>query len=537
MTHVAYREDDLELEADYVVVGSGAGGASAAVTLARHGADVCVVEAGAWRDPADYPSSTYGAMRDLFDDWGTQIARGRALWPIVQARTVGGTTVINCAIAVHTPEDIFEQWERERGVTGLAERVWAHQKRLDRELHVEETGPDARGHSNRLAMLGAERVGYESHWMRRYVKGCEGAGQCLQGCKREKKQSLNLNFVPEVLERGGRVVTSAPVDGIVFDGRRAAGVRGTFRHPRTKAKGGDLRVRARKAVVVAASVTHSPCILERSGVRSPALGKYFRAHPGTGVFGVYDEPVDMNTGATQGWASMAFRSQPGMKLETLSIPFEMVASRLAGGGVELMKRLLEYRHICMWVHACRAESTGTVKNGFMNRPVVKYGLDREDMLRFRAGMVKVAETHVAAGAKKLIPGIFGLPYEIEPDQLDLIENGPLDPRAYIAILSHLFGGCVMGDDPSDAGDGPARPGARLRGPGGRRRVGHPEQPRGEPAAHDHGPRGDVRGGSPGVAFRTRRAARARRPDPTRSARASTRAAGSARRRGPARPRR
>jgi choline dehydrogenase-like flavoprotein len=452
MSHVAFRDrgQDLELEADYVVVGSGAGGAAAAVTLARGGAKVAIVEAGAWRDPEQYPSSTYGAMRDLFDDWGTQLARGRALWPIVQARTVGGTTVINSAICVRTPGDIFAQWERERGVGGdaMAERVWKRQDQVEDELCVEEVPPDARGHSNRLAMEGAEKLGYESHWIHRYVKGCEGSGQCLQGCRKLRKQSTNLNYVPEVLTHGGHVVSSAPVDRIRFDGRRAVAVEGRFEHPSTRKAGARFVVRAKKAVVVAASATHSPALLMRSGVKSRALGAEFRAHPGTGVFGVYDEPVDMNTGATQGWASTAYRVSPGLKLETLSIPFEMVASRLAGGGTELMRRLTEYRHICMWVHAVRAESTGTVKNGFGNKPVVKYGLNREDMLRFREGMYLVAKTHVAAGCKKLIPGIFGMPYEIRPDQIDILKDAPLDPRAYIAILSHLFGGCIMGSDPS-----------------------------------------------------------------------------------------
>lgn len=452
MSHVPHRDDDLELEADYVVIGSGAGGAAAAVTLARGGAEVAIVEAGAWRDPEHYPSSCYGAMRDLFDDWGSQIVRGRALWPIVQARTVGGTTVINCAICVRTPGDIFEQWERERGVGGdaMAKRVWGHQDTLEAELSVEEVPANALGHSNRLAMLGANNIPYESHWMRRYAKSCEGTGQCLQGCKARRKQSTNLRYVPEVMERGGHVVSSAPVDRVVFEGKRAVGVRGRFRHPRTRKKGGRFFVRAREAVIVAASATHSPCILQRSGVKNRALGSYFRAHPGTGVFGVYEDPVDMNIGATQGWATTAFRDDPGMKLETLSIPLEMVASRFGGGGARLMRRLAEYRHICMWVHACRAESTGTVHNGFMDRPVVKYGLDRADMLRFRAGMVMLARTHVAAGAKKIIPGISGLPYELTPDQVGLIEEGPLDPRAYLAILSHLFGGCTMGRNPDDA---------------------------------------------------------------------------------------
>lgn len=451
MSHIAYAPPGkpVEVAADYVVVGSGAGGATAAVTLARGGASVALVEAGPWRDPPDYPSSTYGAMRDLFDDWGATITRGRAFWPVVQASVVGGTTVINCAICVRTPGDIFAQWEREHGVFGggMADRVWRIQDDLERELCAELVPDAAAGRSNQLAMKGALAMAYDSHVMTRYAKGCTGSGQCLQGCKGLKKQSTNLNYVPEVLERGGDVISCAPVKRVVLEGRRAVGVAGVFRHPITRAKGAAFLVRARKAVLVAASATHSPALLLRSGVKSKALGKFFRAHPGTGIFGVYDEPVDMNVGATQGWASTAFRVEPGLKLETLAIPPEMVAGRLPGGGVTLMERMREYRHIAMWVHAVRAESVGTVANGFGDKPVVRYTLDRADMERFRKGMAIVARTHFAAGARAIIPGVYGLPYKLGPDDVALLEEGPLDPRCYVAILSHLFGGCVMGKDP------------------------------------------------------------------------------------------
>jgi choline dehydrogenase-like flavoprotein len=201
-------------------------------------------------------------------------------------------------------------------------------------------------------------------------------------------------------------------------------------------------------VFVAASVTHSPVLLRRSGLTHDAVGANFRAHPGTGVFGVYDEIVDQNVGVTQGWASTRYREEPGIKLETLSIPMEMAISRFSGGGQTLMRRVGEYRHLAMWVHALRARSAGRVGVGFGGKPVVRYSLDRADMERFRAGMVKVAAMHFAAGAKAIHPGIHGLPYTLTADQLPLIADGPLDPRNYVAILSHLFGGCGMGADPS-----------------------------------------------------------------------------------------
>ncbi len=455
--HTAYQPKGSEVtaEADYVVVGTGAGGAAAAVTLARAGASVLLVEAGPWRDPHDYAHSTYGALRDMMDDWGSTITMGRALWPVVQARLVGGTTVINSAICVRTPADVFEEWARDHGVgitavggRTFAERLGSYQDQLERELCVAETGPDALGRSNELALKGDAAAGYEGHIIRRYAKGCIGSGQCLQGCSSMKKQSTNLNYIPETLSLGGAILSCAPVDRIVWDGDRAVGVTGRFLHPQSREKGATFHARAKKAVFIAASATWSPVILQKSGVKHKAVGAGFRAHPGTGVFGIYDDPVDMNRGVTQGWASTRFRKEPGLKLETLSIPMEMAISRLAGGGKALMERIAGYRHIAMWVHALRARTAGRVDVGWTGRPVVRYGLDEADMRGFREGMWRVAQLHFAAGARAVVPGITGLPYSLERKDVDCIANGPLNPQNYVAILSHLFGGCTMGADPS-----------------------------------------------------------------------------------------
>ncbi|MBK8255505.1 MAG: GMC family oxidoreductase [Polyangiaceae bacterium] len=450
ITFTGFGEPAVHLTVDFVVVGSGAGGASAAVILARAGYSVAIVEAGPWRAPEDYPSTTYGAMRDLFSDWGALVTQSRALWPIVQASCVGGTTVVNSAIIVRTPGDCFDRWTREYGIDGesLSRRVWEHQDRLESELTAQVVPPDARGYSNVLAMDAAEKLGWQSHYMVRSVTNCEGTGQCLQGCKKGRKQSTNLNYVPEVLQRGGVVMSCAKVERITSTGNTATGVTGHLVDPVSRKKGSPFFVRAKRAVMVAASATQTPILLAKSGFKSKPLGTLFRAHPGTGIFGVYDNPVDQNVGATQGWASTAFRVDPGFKLETLAIPPEMVAGRLPGGGRELVRRFREYRHIAMWVAAVRAESAGTVKPGLFGNTVVRYQLDEPDMRRFRSGLAMVAKAHFAAGAREIIPGIFGLPYKLNSDQISLIENGPLDPRCYIAILSHLFGGCPMSRDPS-----------------------------------------------------------------------------------------
>jgi choline dehydrogenase-like flavoprotein len=453
VTHFAYRERSeptLELEADYVVVGTGAGGAAAAVVLARGGASVAMVEAGAWRDPEDYPSSFYGALRDQFDEWGTTVTRGRALWPVVQARTVGGTTVINSAIVVRTPGDIFRSWEADHGISaaGYDEAMWRHQDRIERELFVETVPEASLGTSNRLAFDAAQKLGFEGHVMERSVRECLGSGQCLQGCRERRKQSTNLNWVPEVLRREGTLLSCAPVAKVIHQRGRTVGVSGCFVHPQTRRKGAKFSLRARRGVVLAASATHTPNILRRSGLGSRALGENFRSHPGAGVIGIYDRPVHMERGATQGMASMAFRDDPGLKLETLALPLELLAARLGGAGSQLTERLEEMKNAAFWIAAVRAEnSVGRVKPGPFGSAAVHYTLCAEDVRKLRIGLHTVAKMHFAVGATSVLPGVYGLPYRLGRDEIGVLLDAPLDPRCYTGILSHLFGGAVMGADP------------------------------------------------------------------------------------------
>jgi len=304
------------------------------------------------------------------------------------------------------------------------------------------------GRSNMLAQKGAEALGLHDHDMWRNVKDCLGRGDCLQGCKAERKQSANLNFVPQILELGGDIISCAPVSKVMLEGSRAVGVQGRFKHPQHHRKGASFVIRARKSVIVAASATHSPALLVRSGIKSKTLGRFFRAHPGTGIFGSYDDPVEMNKGATQGWSSMKLRESHGFKLETLSLPLELVASRLGGAGTQLIERVSEFPHLAMWCMAVRAEAVGRVRNGFGDKPSVRYTHTRRDMEKMREAAHLLAKMHVEAGARAVIPAIYGLPYRLKPDEIDLIREASLDPRCYTAILSHLFGGCIMGVDPN-----------------------------------------------------------------------------------------
>ena len=60
-----------------------------------------------------------------------------------------------------------------------------------------------------------------------------------------------------------------------------------------------------------------------------------------------------------------------------------------------------------------------------------------------------------AGAREVWPGVYGAPSVLRSiDEVKLLEEGPVEPRSYSFIATHLFGAARMGPDPSSSVVGP-----------------------------------------------------------------------------------
>ena len=176
-------------------------------------------------------------------------------------------------------------------------------------------------------------------------------------------------------------------------------------------------------------------------MRAKALGRHFQAHPGIGIAGIFDKTIGMDFGTTQGAETAAFRKSDGFKVETISMPPELLAARMPGAGASLMQKLGEYPHIAVWGLQVRAEAEGVVKTGFGGRDKVVYSLTDRDMHKARKALAFIATLMLEQGAKEIWPSVFGMPTVMtRVDEARTLEEGPLDPRAYGFIATHLFRG-------------------------------------------------------------------------------------------------
>lgn len=437
--------------ADWVIIGSGAAGATAARVLSEAGADVIVVEEGSPLPPNLRPHDSWTAFRRAWRDAGMQVAQGRALLPILQGSAVGGSTVIYGAIVHRIPEVIHNTWATAWGLgeaLPLPELTRIYDQ-LDRELSVAPGPRDILGQNNLLMHEAMEACGGGGHVIERNVVGCEGVSRCLQGCPRARKQSMDVTFLPAAVARGARIYANTQARTLLREADRAVGVVGQIKDPETGKRGATVSLHARRGVLVAASAIQTPIFLRQNGIgrASGLVGERLQAHPGTSVLGVFDEPVKMWFGATQGYETTRWWNER-LKYETVGAPLDVMASRLPGFGAKFVERVADWGHITQWGVQIRAHAHGRVRPGWLTDAAIRYSLTKQDANLLKQGVMRLAELQFAAGARAILPNVLGLPDEVTSmDQMKPLMDLPDDPRLFHGIASHLFGTAVMGSDP------------------------------------------------------------------------------------------
>lgn len=441
------RGGDLELDADVVIVGTGAGGAVAARVLAERGFSVVALEEGAHVTAKDHGAMRpTESLRHVWRDGGLTFTVPVGDSPVINVtmgKVVGGSSMVTGGVCLRPPPEVTHRWRTERGLAMLTEAALEpHLGAVEKWTGVSRVPDEMRSLGVQRFGEGLERlhgVGLES--LHRNTEGCEGLGRCNFGCPRQHKLSVDLSVIPRAQERGATVVSGALVERILMRGTRARGVV-------ARAGANKVTVHAPR-VVVAAGSWHGPLLLSRSGLKSRHLGRHMTLHPSFRMMGRMKEPVRGWEGALQSAYSPHFMGD-GLTLVSLFIPPGPIAGVLPGFGPELMRRAGQLDRIAMMGCLFHDEGGGRVFGlPGAREPVVSYALDRAVRLSFPRVVRQVAEIFFAAGADEVYAPILHLP-PLTPDTIGKVDLGRYSARSYEATSQHPLGTCRMGVRPDES---------------------------------------------------------------------------------------
>lgn len=447
----ALEEDEL-LEAEAVVVGTGAGGAAAAHALARRGHAVVMLEAGAYFSRADFVGSPWDRQRKLYYAHGATTTVGNTIIPLPLGKTVGGTTTVNSGTCYRTPAAVQRRWELELGLRDLRPGALdPYFDRVEAMLGVAEGAPEHLNGSAATIARGCEALGYAHGPLRRNAPDCDGQGVCCFGCPTDAKRSTNVSYVPAALERGAVLFHHATVTEILVEGGQAVGV--VARARREDGTSVRLTVRA-DAVVLACGTVHTPLLLQRNALcgSSGQLGRNLTIHPVGYALGVFDEPIRGWNGIPQGYAIEEFADQ-GIRFEGGFIPPEMLVATLTQVGHEWTELVEQMEHIASFGFMLAERSRGRVLARPDGKPLIHYDLCDEDVLRMIQGMATLSRVYLAAGARAVTPGveIFDrIRSAADVDRLEREGPGLLAAHHFDLTAYHPLGTCRMGADPTSS---------------------------------------------------------------------------------------
>ena len=446
---------DLTLDADVVVVGSGAAGSVVAHELQRSGQRVVVLEEGPRIPAEDYSRMRIGeSLRHMWRDGGMTVAVGVGGSPtinVTMGRVVGGSSVLTGGVCFRTPERILDRWQRDHGLNGLsAKDLDSAFTDVETQVHVETVPVAMRSKATHLFDAGLRKSGHALQSIRRNTKGCHGCGRCNFGCPEKAKLSVDLSYLPQAVAAGADVWSHCLVEKVSSRGKRASGVTGRILNGPGGRPGGRLRVHARR-VVVACGAWHTPLVLRRSGVgkRSLALGRRMTLHPGCRMMARFDERVEGWKGAMQSAFSEAFEAR-GLTLVSVFIPPSVIAATLPGVGAEHSRHAHMIPHIAMFGGMIHDDGGGAVRRGPGREPIVTYRMASRDKSRVRDLIRVLGNTYLAAGAKEIFPPILGLEGGLDADAFRRLDLDAI-PLGRMEITSqHPLGSARMGPDARQA---------------------------------------------------------------------------------------
>ena len=456
--------DAVPAEAEVIVIGSGAGGGTAAAELARHGHKVLIVEAGPHYPSAQITHEEKRMTAKLFVDGAIQSSTDNDI-VVFQGRVVGGSTVINNGICLRVKQpghihpdaaDVVARWHK-LGAPIDAALLDASYDAVEAAMGIDTIAERSgrmngnhllRGWAAHAAATGTPQDARAPYgWFRKNwgkvgtPSECAYCGYCNTGCPYGRKNAMPQARLREAVSLGAKILCDATATEIRWKPRAADGTRDAEGVEVTLEDGRTRFIRARKGVVVAAGTLASSRLLRDSGVANAGTG--ISLNIACPVVALMPEPPLQRAWDEDQMATYVDRGD--FLLESHFQPPMSMASLAPGWFGDHYRRMHAYN---------RLASAGILfpgdRRGQLKGDKLRFTLDaEEDLPVLRRALATLCKVHFAAGAIEVYPALArGQTITADMDIDAFLHDAIREPDDVTLSSSHPQGGNAIGTDPA-----------------------------------------------------------------------------------------
>jgi choline dehydrogenase-like flavoprotein len=231
---------------DYIVVGTGPGGATVAKELVSQHNNILIIEYGPRVTKTGFTNSAQ-LSDEQYSEENIQIGR---------ARLLGGSSYIAMGNAVTPPPKILQKW----GID-LSKELESAQK----DLRVTPMPSDLMGQGTKRISEASAALGYEMKQTPKCVdfSKCTACSMCMFGCPRGAKWTA-VEFIDMAVTKGANIMLNTEVTEVTEKRGMVTGIIG-------KRQGQPVELYARN-VILSAGALETPRILQNSGISEAGEG-------------------------------------------------------------------------------------------------------------------------------------------------------------------------------------------------------------------------------------------------------------------------
>jgi len=439
-------------DVDVCIVGSGAGGATAARELAQRGLRVVVLEEGPAISSRDFTGRIKDSFKNLYRNTGADATNGIPAILVPTGKCLGGTTVVNMGTCFRAPDRILRGWV-EQGLSDYSPEAMAPlYDEVEEEMSVQPVKPEVMGRGGEVIAQGANKLGLHPRPIRRNVSdACRGCNNCAYGCQQDAKQSMILTAIPDADRAGATFYCDTRAETLVHDGDKITGV-----HARVRTPDGchflPLDIAA-KVVILAAGALHSPALLLRNKLGGNQVGRNLKLHLCMRAIGLFDEVINSFRGVCQNLYIDDYVDQGIMLEATFTGPASQMPG-IVGVGPDLWEICKNYRHMASVGIMISEKGAGRVRADGDGDPLMTFSVTQEDADTLHRAMVIADRILFMAGARRVINGNFAVPAVEKMADLDVLARAHSKPSDFLMMAFHPQGSCRMGAKPKKSVVGP-----------------------------------------------------------------------------------